>query len=355
MTNLSDAELIGTPVAPSERSARLAEYLGQLMREKVKVTSLEQIEGGFSRYTYRALIEDQRGEQRTFALRAEAGDSVLETDLGREFAIVRALSDHGFVLPDVLGFEATGEVLGRRFITTAWAAGSAINPWRTKDESRAAQDEQLCRSWIADIATLHAIDPDILRSAGVDDNVEAETYLKHEIDYWICRIRRADHHPGPLVEVVCAWLERSLPAGGGTSIVHGDLRIGNMLVSGAQVTAFLDWEMAAVGDWRADVGYCLMPYHAGKLLAPIDPSSNGLVHPREFLELYTGVTGRRLSDDEVAYFIVLGCVKMISILCTGIDAYLSHRNSDPRLAWLNIAIPGLVQDALDLMEKGLPW
>jgi hypothetical protein len=52
---------------------------------------------------------------------------------------------------------------------------------------------------------------------------------------------------------------------------------------------------------------------------------------------------------------VLGCVKLISILCTGIDSYMSERSLDPRLVWLNIAVPGLVQDALDLIEKGLTW
>ncbi len=337
------------------RSARLAEYLVQLLDEDVLLVRLEQIEGGFSRYTYRAVVEDHRGQQRTFALRAEAVASVLDTDLGREFAIVRALSDRGFLLPKVIGFEPTGHVIGQRFIVTEWALGSAINPWRVKDRNTAALDEELCRSWVRHIAVLHQMDPAILRSAGVDEAAASSSYLKQQVEYWVERVRRAERHPGPLAEMACAWLERALPDGGATAIVHGDLRIGNMLVAGAEVTTFLDWEMAAVGDWRADIGYSLMPYHAGKLLAPTPPSSNGLIHPRTFLAMYADATGRVLSDEEIVYFVVLGCVKMVSILCTGIDAYMGRRNTDPRLAWLNIAVPGLVQDAMDMIEKGLGW
>jgi aminoglycoside phosphotransferase (APT) family kinase protein len=137
--------------------------------------------------------------------------------------------------------------------------------------------------------------------------------------------------------------------------VHGDLRIGNMLVDGRRVVAFLDWEMAGIGDWRADIGYSLMPYHAGKLLSPVPPSANLLVHPQVFLDRYASATGRSMSDDELRWFILLGCVKMIAILCTGIDSHAAGQTVDPRLAWTSIAIPGLVSDMCGLMEDGLPW
>lgn len=336
------------------RASRLTAYLGDLLGGTVRVLSLEQIEGGFSRYMYRAVVDTAEG-CRTFALRAEAPAGVLETDLEREYKIVRALSETRFRVPPVLGFESSGAVLGRRFMTTGWLAGSALNPWRANNRQASDQLEQLCRSWLADVAWLHSMDPAVLTSAGVDKGVDAASYVTAQVAYWVARIRRCEHHPGLLVERACRWLEEEIPSGGDTAIVHGDLRIGNMLVEGTDVTAFLDWEMAGVGDWRADIGYALMPYHAGKLLAPVPPSSNGLVHPRVFLDLYRELTGRHLSDAEVVYFVVLGCVKMISILCTGIDAFMSRRSSDPRLAWLNVAIPGLVQDALDLIDEGLSW
>ena len=337
------------------RDNLVAEYLSALIEEKLRVVSMEQIEGGFSRHTHRAVCETQSGERRTFALRAEAEGGLLETDLAREFKIVRALYKKDFRLPPVLGFETSGEVLGQRFITTEWARGSVVNPWRTRVYDDEAQREQLCLSWITDIASLHSMDVEVLRASGVDVEINASRFVNAQVEYWVERIRRSDHHPGPLAEMLCSWLEIELPDGAQTTIVHGDLRLGNMLVDAGRVSVFLDWEMAGVGDWRSDIGYTLLPYHAGKLLAPIPPSCNGLIHPRRFLELYLSTSGFLLSDEEAVYFMVLGCVKLISILCTGIDSYMSERSLDPRLVWLNIAVPGLVQDALDLIEKGLTW
>jgi len=42
--------------------------------------------------------------------------------------------------------------------------------------------------------------------------------------------------------------------------VHGDYRLGNMMVAGGKIVAVLDWEMGAIGDPRADLGYLLATY-----------------------------------------------------------------------------------------------
>src|SRR5262249_9446013 len=46
------------------------------------------------------------------------------------------------------------------------------------------------------------------------------------------------------------------------SVVHGDYRLGNALVDDAssRITAVLDWEMGAIGDPRADLGYLVATY-----------------------------------------------------------------------------------------------
>lgn len=352
----SEAKITDDPgVEGLEREKRLASYLSDLLGETVNLVRFEQIEGGFSRYTHRAVVQNTAGVTSMLALRAEATDSLLDTDLAREYAIVRALCEEGFPVPRVLGFEPTREVIGRRFITTEWSPGTAVNPWRLKERDAITLDEALCQSWISDIATLHAMDISVLRNVGIDENVDAGSYVNDQVSHWVNVIRGADHHPGALVEDACRWLQGSVPAPAVTAIVHGDLRIGNMLVEGNRVTAFLDWEMAGIGDWRADVGYALIPYNAGKLLAPIAPSANGLVHPRRFLQLYRVATGWEVSDEEIIFFMVLACIKMVAILCTGIDAYMSGRSSDSRLAWLNIPVPGLVHDIVDLIERGLQW
>lgn len=52
-------------------------------------------------------------------------------------------------------------------------------------------------------------------------------------------------------------LEEQMPQQIGAGIVHGDYRLGNMLVSGGRILAVLDWELCTLGDPLADVGYLM--------------------------------------------------------------------------------------------------
>jgi aminoglycoside phosphotransferase (APT) family kinase protein len=65
------------------------------------------------------------------------------------------------------------------------------------------------------------------------------------------------------VDQVGAWLVANLPEPMASTVVHGDYRLGNMMVAPTaptRIAAVLDWEMGAIGDPRADVGYLLATY-----------------------------------------------------------------------------------------------
>src|SRR5204863_4443984 len=64
----------------------------------------------------------------------------------------------------------------------------------------------------------------------------------------------------PTVVEVGEWLAANLPEPLPLAVVHGDYRLGNTIVRGSSILAVLDWEMGAVGDPRADVGYLLATY-----------------------------------------------------------------------------------------------
>jgi len=62
---------------------------------------------------------------------------------------------------------------------------------------------------------------------------------------------------------VGAWLDENVPDPLPPAVVHGDYRLGNTMVRNDDPTcilAVLDWEMGAIGDPRADVGYLLATY-----------------------------------------------------------------------------------------------
>src|SRR5262249_60031868 len=67
----------------------------------------------------------------------------------------------------------------------------------------------------------------------------------------------------PVVVEVGEWLAANVPEQLPATVVHGDYRLGNMIVEHGRpdrIAAVLDWEMGTIGDPRADVGYLVATY-----------------------------------------------------------------------------------------------
>src|SRR3954469_14995623 len=172
---------VGGALKPEDRREALGAYLSDLLDERLTVRQLERIEGGWSRQTHRVVATGPDGDERLLALRGEIDNSVLDTDLEREWHILRSVAGSAIPLPAVHGFEGTREVLGHRFITTGWADGTGVNPWRIGPADRAAWDETrdaLATRWIDDIARLHDLEPDRMWENGIDTGVDAAAYVK---------------------------------------------------------------------------------------------------------------------------------------------------------------------------------
>jgi aminoglycoside phosphotransferase (APT) family kinase protein len=340
-------------------TGKLGEYLSEVFGEPIAVAELKRMEGGWSRQTLRAVFERPGGTRRAVALRTEAKSGVLDTSLEREWLIMKAVEGLSVPLPALFGFEPTGDIIGSPFMVMDWLDAVAPNPWRRTGQAiiAAAAAAGMGLRWVEQIAALHSPEMYLrVRQAGIDIPTTGDDYIRSELERWSTIIERAENPPGPLVSEACFWLDSHLPPHGvPPTVVHGDLRIGNMMLRGGDVVAFLDWEMAGVGDWRADLGYLLMPYNSGKLLVPLEPSASAVMPPEQFLELYEARTGNRLLPDDALYFMVLACVKMIAILTKGIDQFAAGRNDDPRLAWLAIPIIGLTDDIEHLLNSGRPW
>jgi aminoglycoside phosphotransferase (APT) family kinase protein len=102
---------------------------------------------------------------------------------------------------------------------------------------------------------------------------------------------------------VGAWLAARIPAGQATSVVHGDYRLGNLMLhldAPARVLAVLDWEMATLGDPLADVGYLTATYtdgDAGPTPLDLSPVTRRPGYPTaaQLAERYAAATGLDLS------------------------------------------------------------
>jgi aminoglycoside phosphotransferase (APT) family kinase protein len=86
-------------------------------------------------------------------------------------------------------------------------------------------------------------------------------YLQRQIRRWTGQLEltpTASRLSG--LDRVTRWIIENLPESGGSTIVHGDYGLHNMILQappGVRIMAVLDWEMATIGDPLADLAWFL--------------------------------------------------------------------------------------------------
>jgi aminoglycoside phosphotransferase (APT) family kinase protein len=152
-------------------------------------------------------------------------------------------------------------------------------------------------------------------------------------------------------------LESAMPAQVGHGIVHGDYRLGNMIVgTDARVAAVLDWELCTLGDVMADVGYIMNnwaqpgePQVTSRGAAQPPTEAGGFQRREEFLERYAELTGRDITN--VDYYRAFQYWRLAAIVEGVMARYLKGvMGADADTDAFREQIDGLAQAALDLVH-----
>ncbi|MBI5628395.1 MAG: phosphotransferase, partial [Candidatus Rokubacteria bacterium] len=120
---------------------------------------------------------------------------------------------------------------------------------------------------------------------------------------WTSQYRASETETIASMDRLIGWLPDHIPPDDRMTIVHGDYRLGNMIVhlTDPRVLAVLDWELSTLGHPLADLAYNCMPYHLsadvmegfeGANLAPL-----GIPSEETYLAAYCRRTGRPGIED----------------------------------------------------------
>lgn len=252
------------------------------------------IAGGHSNLTY--AITDARGQR--WVLRRPPLGHVLESahDVAREHRIISALADTDVPVALTYGVCEDRSVNDAPFYIMKFVDGAVLHDADAVSAVPEADRRALGFEVIDVLARLHAIDPD---DVGLGQLGRKEAYLERQLKRWTKQWENSKTRDIPAMEESCRLLTERMPEQIGASIVHGDYRLGNMLVSGPRITAVLDWELCTLGDPLADVGYLLNSWiEPGELdTRPGDqpPTTAGGFPTRdELVARYESATGRDL-------------------------------------------------------------
>jgi aminoglycoside phosphotransferase (APT) family kinase protein len=310
-------------------------------------------DGGGSNFTF--LVE--RGGER-FVLRRPPRPPLPKSahDMVREAKLQLAIRAAGFRrLPEIVAVCDDESVLGVPFYVMRFLDGHVVTQELPDGLETESARRRLGDDLVDTLVEIHAADvttPEL--AAFARPGSYAERQVRRFAQLWQVNQTR----PIPDVDEVGLRLASSLPEPIATTVVHGDYRLGNMMVARgepARIEAVLDWEMGAIGDPRADVGYLLATYSepGGKPSAlgssPVT-ASEGFPSRADLVARYAERSGRELGP--LGWFEALALWKA-AVFCEAIYGRYVRGElgaEDSRAAIFEHGVPALAAAALEALE-----
>jgi aminoglycoside phosphotransferase (APT) family kinase protein len=307
-------------------------------------------EGGGSNFTF--LLERDEGR---FVLRRPPRPPLPPSahDMVREARLQLALAPQGIRLPTIRAIGDDESVLGVPFYVMDFLEGHVV----TEQLPTGAEPRRLGDDLVDALVEVHAADvttPELAafgRPGSYNDR-----QVKRFAQLWeINKTRELQ-----TVEEVGGWLAEHTPEPLPPTVVHGDYRLGNVMVSPddpSRIVAVLDWEMGAIGDPRADVGYLLATYsEPGGPPNPLGTSpvtaTEGFPSKAELVARYSERSGREV--EPLNWFEALALWKA-AVFCEAIYGRYVRGElgaEDTRAARFELGVPYLAEAALERIGDG---
>jgi len=378
-------ETSSPPGIPSP--ARLASWLNDhVPGGPVELTDIQLIAGGRSNLTYRLTVsglgaapgpgaEPGPGAApgpgaegaRLLVLRRPPLGHVLPTahDMSREFRVLSALAGTRVPVAPLVASCTDVEVIGAPFYVMEYVPGVVLRTRNDTKDLTEAQAAELSRHLAEMLAAIHGVD---VNQVGLGDLGRGAGYLRRQLDRWQRQWELSVTEERPGYTQLVERLTAALPAEteGQTTLVHGDYRLDNVLVTldpQPRITAVVDWEMATLGDPLADLGLTLVYWtedgEEGWLTPTGSPAgtrgvtadataSPGFWTRAEFAAEYARLTGRDVS--RIGYYVAFGYFKLAVVL-EGIHArYQQGKTVGEGFEQEGFAVPLLIARAHQVLD-----
>ena len=177
-------------------------------------------------------------------------------DVLREARLLGALAPTGARVPRVLAVGDDEALIGAPFYVMERVAGEVVTSSVPAALDTPRERRRIGEELVDALVEVHAVD---WRACGLDGfSNRPEGYLERQLRRFLGLWEHNRTREIAAVERVGAWLREHVPQSPAPTIVHGDYRLGNVMLAPdapARVVAVFDWEMATIGDPLADVGY----------------------------------------------------------------------------------------------------
>jgi aminoglycoside phosphotransferase (APT) family kinase protein len=212
------------------------------------VAGLRPLSSGASRQSWRFTATAPGRSPQPFVLQREMVASAARPQLAKaplgmdaQARLLVAAGELGVPVPPVV---TAGTMHGLQFLVTRWLDGEALPPRMLRDPALADGRERLMDDCARALARIHRIPP--RADLGLEPEDRLAVY-RDQLDLI--------GEPRPVLELGYRWLAQNRPEPGPAVVVHGDFRLGNLLVDAGGLRAVLDWELTHIGDRHEDLAW----------------------------------------------------------------------------------------------------
>ena len=254
----------------------------ELVPDAAQIRDVKRLTGGASRETWSfdALIDAAwrplvircgRAGRGPMALEALAFEAAARVGVPTPQIVAR---DDAYLIME----RVEGETIARRVL---------------RDERFAAVRPRLAEQCGEILARIHSIPSNEIPNLDARDPLPETAAMIHSFE-----------DPSPALELGLAWLERNRPEPEGEVVLHGDFRLGNLIIGDDGVRAVLDWELVHRGDPVQDLGYlCVRAWRFGG-----EHPVGGFGSYEDLSRGYRRVSGREVDPERLRWWEVFGTV-----------------------------------------------
>jgi aminoglycoside phosphotransferase (APT) family kinase protein len=218
--------------------------------------------------------------------------------MSREYRVLAGLRDTALPIPRAFGYSDDESIIGAPFYVMSRVHGHVFHRADDVKDLTPAQTSAISEQVVQVLKQLHGVD---YKAVGLGELGKPDGFVGRRISRWLDQWNRSEHRDHPMLESLSPRLQAALPQQADSTLIHGDYRLGNMLIAvdePVRVTAVLDWEMSTLGDPLTDLAHLMVYWdptrgritHEAQLIA----QQPGFVPSSELASRYGEITGRSL-------------------------------------------------------------
>ncbi|GAB3306684.1 phosphotransferase [Epidermidibacterium keratini] len=235
---------MSSPDSHVDLGAGLRTAMSRAYDVPTEIDNLEPVSAGASRDIWFFDARPSGLPTQQLILRRDPPSAPRPEQMRREAAVLRAAAETGAPVPEVVASGDGASDVGSPYVIMRRLAGESIPRKILREPQYAVARERMTRQLGEIAARIHQIAPESV------PGIQSQS----EFDTWVAEYG-ASGPPSPALEIALKWLEEHRPPAAGTTVVHGDFRLGNILVDDGGVSGVLDWELAHIGDPMLDLGW----------------------------------------------------------------------------------------------------